>query len=133
MGHRRVVDLDLEKFFDRVNHEKLLALVAERVPDGRVRKLIREYLKAGMASGAVYIPRDEGTPQGGPLSPLLANLLLDHRDVVRQFLELQPALQDVLQILGELHRGDCLTLVGVRLDELDDLQEDAELRHRQQK
>ena len=63
----------------------------------------------------------------------MANLLLDHRDVVRQFLELQPALQDVLQSLGELHRGDCLTLVGVRLDELDDLQEDAELRHRQQK
>ena len=63
----------------------------------------------------------------------MANLLLDHRDVVRQFLELQPALRDVLQNLGELHRGDCLTLVGVRLDELDDLQEDAELRHRQQK
>ena len=63
----------------------------------------------------------------------MENLLLDHRDVVRQFLELQPALQDVLQILGELHLGDCLTLVGVRLDELDDLQEDAELRHRQQK
>ena len=79
-GCRRVVDLDLEKFFDRVNPEKLMALVAERVTEKRVRKLIREYLKAGMASGDVYTPRDEGTPQGGPLSPLLANLLLDRLD-----------------------------------------------------
>jgi RNA-directed DNA polymerase len=79
-GCRRVVDLDLEKFFDRVNHEKLMALVAERVSDKRGRRLIREYLKAGMASGDVYLPRDEGTPQGGPLSPLLANLLLDRLD-----------------------------------------------------
>lgn len=79
-GCRRVVDLDLEKFFDRVNHDKLMAVVAERVTDWRVRRLIREYLRAGMMSGDVYIPRDEGTPQGGPLSPLLANLLLDRLD-----------------------------------------------------
>lgn len=79
-GYRWVVDLDLEKFFDRVNHDKLMSMVAERVPDWRVRRLIREWLKAGMLRGDVYIPRDEGTPQGGPISPLLANLLLDRLD-----------------------------------------------------
>ncbi len=79
-GNHRVVDLDLEKFFDRVNHEKMMALVRERVADRRVRRLIRRYLQAGMLSGDAYIPRSEGTPQGGPLSPLLANLLLDQLD-----------------------------------------------------
>jgi RNA-directed DNA polymerase len=79
-GSHWVVDLDLEKFFDRVNHDKLMALVEARVPDWRVRRLIRRYLAAGMASGEVYVPRSEGTPQGGPLSPLLANLLLDELD-----------------------------------------------------
>ena len=79
-GNHRVVDLDLEKFFDRVNHEKMMALVRERVTDRRVRRLIRRYLQAGMLSGDAYIPRSEGTPQGGPLSPLLANLLLDQLD-----------------------------------------------------
>ena len=79
-GHHRVVDLDLEKFFDRVNHDKMMSLVRGRVADRRVRRLIRRYLKAGMLTGKVYIPRDEGTPQGGPLSPLLANLLLDQLD-----------------------------------------------------
>lgn len=79
-GCHWVVDLDLEKFFDRVNHDKLMALVEARVPDWRVRRLIRRYLAAGMVCGDVYVPRSEGTPQGGPLSPLLANLLLDELD-----------------------------------------------------
>jgi len=67
--------VDLEKFFDRVNHDKLMALV-----ESRVRCLIRRYLASGMIGGDVYVPRLEGTPQGGPLSPLLANLLLDELD-----------------------------------------------------
>ena len=79
-GYQWVVDVDLEKFFDRVNHDKLMALVAERVGDWRVRRLIRRYLKAGMFSGGVLSERAEGTPQGGSLSPLLANLLLDRLD-----------------------------------------------------
>jgi len=79
-GNRRVVDLDLEKFFDRVNHDKMMALVRERVTDRRVHRLIRRHLQAGMLTGEVYMPRSEGTPQGGPLSPLLANLLLDQLD-----------------------------------------------------
>ena len=79
-GHQRVVDLDLEKFFDRVNHDKMMSLVRGRVADRRVTRLIRRYLKAGMLAGDVYVPRSEGTPQGGPLSPLLANLLLDQLD-----------------------------------------------------
>ena len=79
-GHHRVVDLDLEKFFDRVNHDKLMTLVRERVEDRRVRRLIRRYLQAGMLVGDVYSERSEGTPQGGPFSPLLANLLLDRLD-----------------------------------------------------
>ena len=79
-GHQWVVDVDLEKFFDRVNHDKLMALVRERVGDWRVRRLIRRHLKAGMFSGGVLAKREEGTPQGGPLSPLLANLLLDRLD-----------------------------------------------------
>ena len=79
-GHHRVVELDLEKFFDRVNHDKMMSLVRERIADRRVRRLIRRYLQAGMLTGEVYIPRSEGTPQGGPLSPLLANLLLDQLD-----------------------------------------------------
>jgi RNA-directed DNA polymerase len=79
-GYHRVVDLDLEKFFDRVNHDKLMSLVKERVSDWRVCRLIRRYLQAGMLTGDVYMPRSEGTPQGGPLSPLLANLLLDKLD-----------------------------------------------------
>jgi RNA-directed DNA polymerase len=79
-GCRWVVDVDLEKFFDRVNHDKLMALVGERVGDWRVRRLIRRYLSAGMFRGGVLAERKEGTPQGGPLSPLLANLMLDRLD-----------------------------------------------------
>jgi group II intron reverse transcriptase/maturase len=79
-GKTWVVDVDLEKFFDRVNHDVLMAKVAERVKDDRLLKLIRSYLKAGMMRGGICREREEGTPQGGPLSPLLANLMLDEMD-----------------------------------------------------
>ena len=79
-GHRRVVDLDLSKFFDRVNHDLLMERLARRIGDKVLLRLIRRYLAAGMMQGGVVIERAEGTPQGGPLSPLLANLLLDEWD-----------------------------------------------------
>jgi RNA-directed DNA polymerase len=79
-GRRWVVDLDLEKFFDRVNHDILMARIARKVKDERVLKLIRRYLEAGMMSEGVVSARTEGTPQGGPLSPLLSNILLTDLD-----------------------------------------------------
>jgi len=79
-GYRWVVDLDLEKFFDRVNHDRLMAAVAERVADKRMLKLIRAFLEAGVMEDGLVSPVDEGTPQGGPLSPLLSNLVLDELD-----------------------------------------------------
>jgi len=74
------VDMDLEKFFDRVNHDILMAKLAKKIGDGRVLKLIRRYLEAGMMAEGVVSPRTQGTPQGGPLSPLLSNILLTELD-----------------------------------------------------
>ena len=79
-GLRWVVDIDLEKFFDRVNHDLLMSRVAKRVKDKRLLKLIRAFLNAGVMENGLVGPTDEGTPQGGPLSPLLSNLLLDELD-----------------------------------------------------
>ena len=79
-GKRWVVDIDLEKFFDRVNHDLLMSKLAAKIGDARVLKLIRRYLEAGMMAGGLVQPRTEGTPQGGPLSPLLSNILLRDLD-----------------------------------------------------
>src|SRR6202140_1216708 len=79
-GRRWVVDIDLEKFFDRVNHDLLMGLVAKRVTDKRILKLIRGFLTAGVLADGLIGPTEEGTPQGGPLSPLLSNLMLDVLD-----------------------------------------------------
>jgi RNA-directed DNA polymerase len=79
-GYGWVIDLDLEKFFDRVNHDKLMGRIAQRVDDKRLRKLIRAFLNAGVMENGLVSPSVEGTPQGGPLSPLLSNLVLDELD-----------------------------------------------------
>jgi RNA-directed DNA polymerase len=79
-GYGWVADLDLEKFFDRVNHDKLMGQIAKRVEDKRLRKLIRAFLNAGVMENGLVSPSVEGTPQGGPLSPLLSNLVLDELD-----------------------------------------------------
>jgi len=79
-GHGWCVDLDLEKFFDRVNHDKLMGRIAKRVEDKRLLKLIRAFLNAGVMENGLVSPSVEGTPQGGPLSPLLSNLVLDELD-----------------------------------------------------
>jgi RNA-directed DNA polymerase len=79
-GHRWVVDLDLEKFFDRVNHDKLMAAMARRVIDKRMLRLIGGFLKVGVLENGLVSPGEEGTPQGGPLSPLLSNIVLDELD-----------------------------------------------------
>jgi RNA-directed DNA polymerase len=79
-GHGWCVDLDLEKFFDRVNHDRLMGQIAKRVDDKRLLKLIRAFLNAGVMENGLVSPSVEGTPQGGPLSPLLSNLVLDELD-----------------------------------------------------
>ena len=79
-GLRYVIDIDLAKFFDRVNHDRLLARLATRVKDKRVLKLIRSFLNSGVMIGGLEQPTKEGTPQGGPLSPILSNIVLDELD-----------------------------------------------------
>jgi group II intron reverse transcriptase/maturase len=79
-GNKTVVDIDLEKFFDRVNHDKLMSLLAKRIADKRLLRLIRKYLESGVMSGGLISPAEEGTPQGGPLSPLLSNVMLHELD-----------------------------------------------------
>ncbi len=79
-GYGWVVDLDLEKFFDRVNHDKLMGQIAKRIRDKRLLKLIRAFLNAGVMENGLVSPSVEGTPQGGPLSPLLSNIVLDELD-----------------------------------------------------
>ena len=79
-GYRQVVDMDLEKFFDNVNHDLLMHLVARKIEDKRVLKLIRKYLKSGIMLKGIKVKSEEGAPQGGPLSPLLSNILLDELD-----------------------------------------------------
>ena len=83
-GRGWVVDIDLESFFDRVNHDKLMTRVARRVAEGRMLRLIRSYLEAGVMRNGLCVRNEDGTPQGGPLSPLLANIMLDDLD---RFLE----------------------------------------------
>ncbi len=89
-GRRIVVDVDLEKFFDRVNHDILIDRLQKRIGDAGVIRLIRSYLNAGMMSNGVVQERNEGTPQGGPLSPLLANVLLDEVDKALERGDLHP-------------------------------------------
>jgi len=79
-GYRWVIDMDLEKFFDKVNHDKLMGILANRIQDRMVLKLIRKYLQAGVMINGITYDSEEGTPQGGPLSPLLSNILLDKLD-----------------------------------------------------
>jgi RNA-directed DNA polymerase len=79
-GKTWVVELDLEKFFDTVNHDKLMSLVERKVNDKRTLRLIRQYLTSGIMEGGLTSPRSEGTPQGSPLSPLLSNILLNELD-----------------------------------------------------
>ncbi len=83
-GRRVVVDIDLEKFFDRVNHDLLMETLSKKIDDGRVLRLIRRYLEAGMMADGIVSQRTEGTPQGGPLSPLLSNILLTGLDRERR-------------------------------------------------
>ena len=79
-GYRWVVDMDLEKFFDKVNHDKLMGLLAKRVEDKTLLKLIRKYLESGIMINGLEIVSEQGVPQGGPLSPLLSNIMLDVLD-----------------------------------------------------
>ncbi|RIJ62783.1 group II intron reverse transcriptase/maturase, partial [Rummeliibacillus sp. POC4] len=79
-GYRWVVDMDLEKFFDKVNHDRLMGTLAKRIHDKPLLKLIRKYLQSGVMINGVVMDTNQGTPQGGPLSPLLSNIVLDEFD-----------------------------------------------------
>ena len=79
-GYRNIVDIDLEKFFDQVNHDRLMSRLATKIGDKRVLKLVRRFLSAGVMTGGLVSPATKGTPQGGPLSPLLSNIVLDELD-----------------------------------------------------
>ena len=79
-GYRWVVDIDLEKFFDRVNHDILMYKLSRSIKDKRVLRLIRKYLQAGIMINGIVVTSEEGAPQGGPLSPLLSNIMLDELD-----------------------------------------------------
>ena len=117
-GKMWVVDVDLEKFFDRVNHDVLMGRLEKRIGDKRMLGLIRRYLEAGMMANGVVTARNEGTPQGGPLSPLLANVLLDevdkelekrghafvrYADDCNVYVKSKRAGEDVLQLLRKLY------------------------------
>jgi RNA-directed DNA polymerase len=117
-GRRWVVDVDLEAFFDRVNHDVLMGKLAKRIGDRTLLRLIRRYLEAGIMAGGVVTERHEGTPQGGPLSPLLANVLLDevdkelekrghafvrYADDCNVYVQSRRAGEDVLQLLRRLY------------------------------
>ena len=79
-GYDWVVDLDIEKYFDTVNHDKLISILRERINDAPTLHLIRGFLKAGVMEGGIVSPTEEGVPQGGPLSPVLSNVYLDKLD-----------------------------------------------------
>jgi len=107
-GRRVVVDVDLEKFFDRVNHDVLLGRLAKRITDKRMLGLIRRYLGAGIMVNGVVMERHEGTPQGGPLSPLLANVLLDEvdKELERRDLSFVRYADDLNIYVGSRRAGD---------------------------
>ena len=119
-GRRWVVDVDLEKFFDRVHHDTLMGVLSKRIADRRVLRLIRRYLEAGVMASGVVMERWEGTPQGGPLSPLLANVLLDRVDQALErrghafvryaddcnvYVRSRRAGERVMALLGRLYEG----------------------------
>ena len=114
-GYKVAVDLDLEKFFDRVQHDVLMRLLSARIRDTRLLRLIGRFLRAGMAVGEEVTPRRQGTPQGGPLSPLLANVLLDEldRELARRDLRFARYADDVL-IMVKSPRAGTRVMASVR-------------------
>lgn len=107
-GYRWVVDLDLEKFFDRVNHDILMGRIAKRINDPRLLRLLRAFLNAGVLEDGLVSPTDEGTPQGGPLSPLLSNIMLDDldRELTRRGLRFARYADDCNIYVGSRRAGE---------------------------